>query len=214
MIKATSVNAVQKLQRPTLQLSITHASDYPTLKGFPSTLEKLTINSTQLRAPVDRRIFNLKHLHTLDLSENNITELPSRIQMDQLHTFVLRSNQLKSLPTDLKCPVLKCLDLSQNQLEKLEPTLLKISPLERLNLASNKIQVIPRTLLRLLPQLQVFNIASNQIRAIPNCLATSGTRLHTFHYSENPLLREKCIAGRRFDTSLVELALRTVIKHR
>ena len=213
-IKSTSVNAVQKLQRPTLQLTITQAIDYPTLKGFPSTLEKLIINSSNLRTPVDRRIFTLKNLHTLDLSDNNISELPSKIQMNQLHTLIIRANQLKSFPNDIKCPGLKFLDLSQNQLEKLDSTILNLNTLERLNLSANKIRFISRQILRCLPQLQVFNIASNQIRAIPNCLAVSGTRLHTFYYAENPLITEKTITCRRFDITLVELALRTVVKHR
>lgn len=213
-IKSTSVNAVQKLQRPTLQLTISQPIDYPTLKGFPSTLEKLTINSSNLRTPVDRRIFALKNLHTLDLSSNKIAELPSKIAMNSLHTLILRSNQLKTLPKDLQCPLLKTLDLSQNQFETVDLTILNLHALERLNCAENKLKGLPRNILRLLPQLQVFNIASNQIRAIPNCLAASGTRLHTFHYSENPLITEKSITCRRFHFSLVEFALRTVIKHR
>ncbi len=213
-IKSTSVNAVQKLQRPTLQLIINQPIDYPTLKGFPSTLEKLTINSSNLRTPVDRRIFNLKNLHTLDLSDNHITELPLNIHMNQLHTLILRANQLKSFPNDIKCSGLKILDLSQNQFEKFPPIIQNFTTLERLNLSSNKIKLLPRQILRWLPQLQVFNIASNQIRAIPGCLAANGTRLHTFYYAENPLITEKTITCRRFDTTLVELALRAVIKYR
>lgn len=213
-IKSISVNAVQKLQRPTLQLTITQAIDYPTLKGFPSTLEKLIINTSQLRTPVDRRIFNLKNLHTLDLSDNNIIELPSNIQMNNLHTLIIRSNQLKTFPHDLKCPGLKHLDLSQNQLEKFDLNISNLNTLERLYLFSNKIKFIPRQILRFLPQLQVFHIASNQIRAIPSCLAASGTRLNTFHCGENPLITEKCITCRRFNITLVELSLRAVIKYR
>ncbi|CAF1255359.1 unnamed protein product [Rotaria sordida] len=213
-IKSTSINIVEKLQRPILQLIINQAIDYPTLKGFPSTLEKLIINSSHLRTPVDRRIFILKNLHTLDLSDNNITELPSNMEMNHLHTLIIRSNRLKSFPNTFKCPILKNLDLSQNQLEKIDLTILNLNTLERLNLSSNKIKFIPRQILRLLSQLQVFNIASNLIRFIPNCLASSGTRLHTFHYAENPLITEKSITCRRFNITLVELGLRAVIKYR
>jgi Leucine-rich repeat (LRR) protein len=134
--------------------------------------------------------------------------------MNHLNTLIIRSNQLKSFPNDIQCPLLKCLDVSQNQLEKLDLTILNINTLERLNLSSNKIKFIPRHILRLLPQLQVFNIASNQIRAIPSCLAASGSRLHTFYYGENPLVTEKCITCRRFHITLVELALRAVVKYR
>ncbi|CAF1580998.1 unnamed protein product [Adineta steineri] len=214
-IKSTSVNAVQKLQRPTLQLIIKQAIEYPTLKGFPSTLEKLIVNNAQLRTPVDRRIFILKNLHTLDLSDNNIHELPSNLEMNHLHTLIMRSNQLKSFPPkNFQSPVLKYLDLSQNQIEIIDQALLKISTLDRLNLMSNKIKIIPRNILRLLGQLQVFNIASNQIRAIPNGLACGGAHLHTFYYSENPLITSKCITCQRFNFTLVELALRAVIKYR
>lgn len=213
-IKSTSVNAVQKLQRPTLQLIINQPIDYPTLKGFPSTLEKLTINSSNLRTPVDRRIFALKNLHTLDLSLNNISELPTKIEMNSLHTLILRSNQLKTLPSDLKCPLLKTLDLSQNRFQSIDGTLLNLHVLERLNLSDNQIHYLPRHILRQLPQLQVFNITSNRIRVIPSCLATSGTRLHTFHYSDNPLVIEKSITCQRWNISLLEIALRMIIKHR
>lgn len=174
----------------------------------------MTINSINLRTPVDRRIFTLKSLHTLDLSENAITELPAKIEMNHLHTLIIRSNQLKSFPKDIKVPLLKYLDLSQNQLETIDSTILNISTLERLNLSSNKIKTIPRKILRSLPLLQVLNIASNSIRVIPNCLASTGKRLHTFYYDDNPLLTQKSIACRRFDFTLVELACRAVIKHR
>jgi Leucine-rich repeat (LRR) protein len=89
-----------------------------------------------------------------------------------------------------------------------------MNKLERLNLSGNKMKFIPRQILRLLTQLQIFNITSNQIRAIPSGLACSGTRLHTFHYAENPLITEKTITCRRFNITLVELALRTVVKYR
>jgi Leucine-rich repeat (LRR) protein len=134
--------------------------------------------------------------------------------MNQLHTLIIRSNQLKSFPNDIKCSGLKSLDLSQNQFEKIPLTILNLNTLERLNLSSNKIQFLPRQILRSLPQLQVFNIASNQIRTIPSCLAASGTRLHTFYYAENPLITDKTITSRRLDLTLVELALRAVIKYR
>lgn len=205
---------VEKLQRPVLQLIVNQPTEYPTLKGFPSTLEKLIINSSHIRSPVDRRIFSLKSLHTLDLSDNNITELPSNIQMNHLHTLIVRSNQLKSFPKDIKCPILKYLDLSENQLEKIDPSVLSIKTLERLNLSTNKIKFIPRKILRALPQLQVFNVASNSIRFIPSALASSGTRLNTFYYGENPLMTEKSITHRRFNITLVELGLRAVIKYR
>jgi len=184
------------------------------LKGFPSTLEKLSINSSNIRTPVDRRIFSLKNLHTLDLSLNNIGELPTKIEMNSLHTFILRSNQLKILPKDLKCPQLKILDLSQNHFQSIDGTLLSLRTLERLNLSDNQIHYLPRHILRQLPQLQVFNITSNQIRIIPSCLAASGTRLHTFHYSENPLVIERSITCQRWDISLLEIALRTIVRHR
>ena len=195
-------------------MSITQAVDYPTLKGFPSTLEKLTINSANIRTPVDRRVFALKNLHTLDLSNNNITELPANIQMNQLHTLIIRSNQLKSLPKDLQCPALKYLDLSENQLEQLDTIASNLTTLERLNLSCNKIKSIPRQILRFLPQLQLFNIASNQIRVIPNCLARSGTRLHTLYCADNPFIATKTVTISRLDSTLVELALRAVLKYR
>jgi len=134
--------------------------------------------------------------------------------MNNLHTLIIRLNQLKTFPNDIKCSGLKYLDLSQNQLEIFPLTILNINTLERLNLSFNKIKFIPRQILRLLPQLQVFNIASNQIRTIPSCLAASGTRLHTFYYAENPLITDKTITCRRLDLTLVELALRAVIKYR
>jgi Leucine-rich repeat (LRR) protein len=213
-VRSTSLNSVQKHQRPVLQLLINQPIDYPTLKGFPSTLEKLTINTSQLRTPVDRRIFSLKHLHTLDLSDNNITDLPLNIDMNQLQNLILRSNRLTSLPNDFRCSSLKHLDLSNNQLTTLNGTILRLNTLERLIVASNRIRTIPRQILRYLSQLQIFNVTSNDIRILPNCLAASGTRLHTFYYADNPLVNEKSINCRRFHLTLVEIGLRAVIKYR
>lgn len=193
---------------------ISKASEYPTLKGFPSTLEKLFINSSQLRSPVDRRIFALKYLHLLDLSTNNITELPSKIEINQLQTLILRSNKLKSLPTDFRCPSLRTLDLAENQFERFDPQILTFNQLERLILSSNRICSIPRSILRSLPQLKVLNITSNAVRSVPNCLAKTGTNLQSFDYGENPFITEKMVPYRNFDMSLVEYGLRSVIKHR
>ena len=90
-----------------------------------------------LRYPVQE----LATLQTLDLSWNQLTDLPESIgQLTQLQKLDLSYNQLTSLPDSIsKLTQLQTLDLSYNRLTDLPDSISKLTQLQTLNLSGNNI---------------------------------------------------------------------------
>ncbi|KAL0271286.1 UNVERIFIED_CONTAM: hypothetical protein PYX00_008426 [Menopon gallinae] len=59
------------------KLKIEKREDYPTLKGFPKTLQFLSIENCKL-IKFDSRLLELKSLTTLSLSKNKLTSIPGK----------------------------------------------------------------------------------------------------------------------------------------
>lgn len=76
------------------KLIIMKNSDYPTLKGFPKTIEELSIVGLRKKS-FDRQILNLKLLRVLNLSDNEISYLPKEIGcLPHLQELFVAQNQL------------------------------------------------------------------------------------------------------------------------
>ena len=82
----------------------------------------------------------LKNLTRIDLTNNNITSLPSNFcQLNNLKILILNINGLQDLPIEIGNLSLKILDLSNNRFTYISPSINSLTNLESLNLSWNKI---------------------------------------------------------------------------
>lgn len=153
------------IEGPKKKLTILKRSDYP-LTGFPPTLQQLQVSEVRL-ARVDKRIFKLKSLTKLSLSDNEISSLPE--DWDPL-------------------PCLSDLDLSGNQLEKIPRQFCfggLSKSLKSLNLSRNKISFLPNFFCNL-KQLIVLDLSKNNMKCLPPSLGKL-TNMKHFLASDNDL---------------------------
>ncbi|CAK4068547.1 unnamed protein product [Aphanomyces euteiches] len=151
-------------------------------------------------------VFAIPTLHTLDLSQNAITELPPQItELTALKTLKVDGNQLVELP-DLSAlvklttlaadnntltrigalaPNLTKLTLRGNKLTTLPESVCTLTALETLDVAQNAIRDIPNSIGECV-QLKEFNIDSNKLQYVPSAL-TQCTKLTSFFARHNEL---------------------------
>ncbi|XP_061109125.1 leucine-rich repeat serine/threonine-protein kinase 2 isoform X2 [Conger conger] len=120
---------------------------------------------------------HLEHLIRLELSQNNLVEIPSGLceSLRSLTRLDLHSNRLQSLPEGiLHLPALSMLNVSRNcvgPLLSLDPTA-RCPSLRQLNLAFNHVTVFPDQLTHVLSKLEELSFEGNKITELysPLCL--------------------------------------------
>ncbi|KAF9615163.1 hypothetical protein IFM89_022224 [Coptis chinensis] len=116
---------------------------------------------------------NLALIHKLDLSNNNLENIPESLAARLLNMVILdlHSNQLKSLPNSIGCLYkLKFLNASGNSLESLPKTIENCRSLEELNANFNKLKSLPETMGFELLNLKKLSVNSNKLVFLPYSL--------------------------------------------
>ncbi|CAI5718491.1 hypothetical protein KXD40_000149 [Peronospora effusa] len=111
-------------------------------------------------------------LRKLDLSYNEIAELPSQVEtLKYLISFKMRHNHLQQLPLALwNLETLTSLDLSNNKLEGcLSEQLGKLYKLRELGLEGNMLTKLPDSIGELV-HLEVLRVENNQLRTFPSTI--------------------------------------------
>jgi len=113
-------------------------------------------------------ILNWVYLKSLNLTRNNIPNLPKEINLfSNLQRLNLRSNYLKSLPSTLyKMVSLEELDLSFNQLESISSSIKDLKKLKILSLQGNNLTIVPEELFSL-KSLRILNLQNNNLTIVP-----------------------------------------------
>ncbi|KAK3796143.1 hypothetical protein RRG08_018144 [Elysia crispata] len=208
--------ATVQVTRPVEILRIECPSKYPMI--FPKTLHTLSIQHCSLRR-LSPQITALTLVTVLDLSYNNLTELPESFSnLRSLRTLDLSHNSFEGFPPVLAsecfCQGLTELDMKDNNMMTLSPAFTKLSALIIINLNCNRLRYLPERI-GLMASLIVVLVSNNLLELLPCTLVTR--IFHKADFSDNPFtLQLPCGAflnKRRKVPSLQEVAGQTVISY-
>ena len=138
-------------------------------QGYYSNIGKALKNKTEVRI--------------LDLSDNNLNELPSNIgDLKYLEKLWINSNNLEYLPPSIgNLSNLKELVVARNNLKELPRTIGKLTKLEILHLFRNDLSTLPLTNMKKMISLKKIILVGNHIteeyirplkKALPDCKIT------------------------------------------
>jgi Leucine-rich repeat (LRR) protein len=115
-------------------------------------------------------------LQTLDLSSNELTEVPDRIgQLPCIEKLFLHENHLTRLPNELgNLKKLTELNIDENKIQNLPPTVGGCEKLEVLNANQNRLVDLPKGIYDL--PLRIFGIDDNPLEAIPAEVLEGGSQ--------------------------------------
>lgn len=104
----------------------------------------------------------------LDLSYNNILELPASIgELQVMRELKISLNKIKELPAEIgRIKRLRKLHCNGNQLETLPSEIGRLEQLEELILSENKLIEIPKSI-SLMTGLRVLRLQNNKLRTLP-----------------------------------------------
>ncbi|KAF2309919.1 hypothetical protein GH714_005620 [Hevea brasiliensis] len=117
---------------------------------------------------------NLATICKLDLSNNNLQNIPESLTARLLNVVVLdvHSNQLKSLPNSIGCLTkLKVLNAAGNLLAFLPKTIENCRCLEELNANFNKLSMLPDNIGYELVNLKKLSVNSNKLMLLPHSIS-------------------------------------------
>ncbi|XP_063529107.1 leucine-rich repeat and calponin homology domain-containing protein isoform X1 [Cydia strobilella] len=159
-------------------------------------LEKLLLSQNILRNLPDA-VGGLQSLTFLDLSSNQLTELPREICQMPLQVLLVPDNLLTTLPKEIgKMTTLAELVASNNRLTQVPMTLGDCAGLRALDLSNNQLGLLPLQVTYL--RLEHLDVSCNCISSLPLELRNMST-LITLNLDNNPLVSPPttvCMRGR------------------
>lgn len=163
--------SAKNVEKPKTKMTVTSRKDYPVTTNFPSSLINLQISTCKLKR-IDSRIFNLKKLEVLNLSDNCIVDVSTDFgKFNTLRELLLNNNAICTL--DLKFCLqpnliltLSVLDLSYNQLKMLPLQICELCNLYNFKINNNVLESLPPTIGRL-KNLKLFSASQNRLTVLP-----------------------------------------------
>ncbi|KAJ0181631.1 hypothetical protein K1T71_002353 [Dendrolimus kikuchii] len=159
-------------------------------------LEKLLLSQNIIRN-VPEAVGGLQSLTYLDLSSNQLTELPREVCQMPLQVLLVPDNMLSTLPKEIgKMTSLAELDASNNRLTQVPMTLGDCAGLRALDLSNNQLGLLPLQITYL--RLEHLDVSCNCISSLPLELRNMNT-LITLDLDNNPLVSPPttvCMRGR------------------
>ncbi|KAL0848920.1 hypothetical protein ABMA28_013319 [Loxostege sticticalis] len=159
-------------------------------------LEKLLLSQNIIRS-VPCAVGGLQSLTYLDLSSNQLTELPREVCQMPLQVLLVPDNLLSTLPKEIgKMTTLAELDASNNRLTQVPMTLGDCAGLRALDLSHNQLGLLPLQITYL--RLEHLDVSCNCISSLPLELRNM-TTLVTLNLDNNPLVSPPttiCMRGR------------------
>ncbi|OEK07586.1 protein kinase [Flavivirga aquatica] len=165
------------------------------LKTFPEailslvdTLEILDLSDNQLTELPDS-ISKLKHLKIIFFARNNFTKFPKILkEFPVLNMIGFKSNQIQTVPENVFPPKLNWLILTDNKIKKLPKSIGDCGLLQKCALAGNQIEELPPEMANCL-NLELIRISANKLKSIPKWLFEL-PKLSWVAFGGNPAARQ------------------------
>lgn len=162
----------------------------------------------------------LHRLTSLDLSNNSLADVDRVLaKLPSLVSVNLSHNELREMPAALLIPTMRRINLSHNAIVELPRRIYKLTGLETLVLCHNKLETISPYISHL-KALRELKVSNNRLQSLPAEIRKfRRVRLQNLDLSGNPFgvcsLPEYTALALRFTVpSLRELAARTVLNSR
>ena len=164
------ISGLQKLEHLTLKKNNVAAIEREQFKGLKC-LRTLNLSRNALTAKnISSDTFDSEELNTLDLSHNELTEVPEGVGKARcLLVLNLSHNKLEAIPSQLLMNVtdLLTLDVSNNSLEALPPQLRRLTNLQTLVLSNNPLSHFQIRPLPAMTELRTLHMRKTQ-RSLSN----------------------------------------------
>jgi len=158
----------------TLDLSEMGLSEIPERIGYLQHLRLLDLSNNLLALQPDslNRITTLSQLQSLNLSSNELVELPSELgELTQLQSLYIFRNKITFLPESLgQLTQLEEINLNQNLLTSLPNSFTNLSNIQKIYMGSNKFRSLPLCL-KNLHQLRSLFVWGNLLESLPSWIA-------------------------------------------
>jgi hypothetical protein len=146
------------------------------LKQFPEeillladTLEVLDLSDNQLTELPDS-ISQLKHLKIIFFENNNFIRFPKALSKCPLLNMIgFKSNHIETVPENAFPPLLKWLILTNNQIKKIPKSIGNCLLLQKCTIAGNLIEELPSEMASCV-NLELLRISANKLKSIPQWL--------------------------------------------
>ena len=137
--------------------------------GIAETLEVLDLSDNQI-SELPESISKLKHLRILFFARNNFHEFPKILaKCPELRMIGFKSNHIKTIPEHAFPPKLHWLILTDNNIKILPKSIGDCVLLQKCALAGNLIEVLPPEMASCI-NLELLRVSANKLREIPKWL--------------------------------------------
>lgn len=163
--------SAKNVEKPKSKLIILSRKEYPLTTNFPSSLIHLQVSACKLKR-IDSRIFDLKKLEVLNLSENSLESVSTDFgKLKTLRELYLNNNVITILDPKFcllnnLALTLGVLDLSFNQIKQLPLQICELINLYNLKVNNNCLECLPPTIGRL-KKLRHFSASQNKLTFLP-----------------------------------------------
>ncbi|XP_076297689.1 uncharacterized protein LOC143217372 [Lasioglossum baleicum] len=150
------------------------------------TIENVSLLGNQLSELPPSFSESLTNLVHLDLSNNQLNDLPSSLNsLQKLVHLNIDSNKFSIIPSIVGELInLKTLTARSNWIESVPSNLGDLANLEKLDLNSNNLRDLPNSLSKL-DQLKSLSLVNNQFIVIPSCIQSGMKSLLELRFSQN-----------------------------
>jgi len=192
-----------------LQLSENLETFPEAIFDLAESLEILDLSNNNLsELPAD--LSRLKKLRVLFCSNNRFTELPRVLgQCPQLEMVGFKSNQISTVSSDSLPTLTRWLILTNNQIVSLPEDIGRLVRLQKLALAGNRLVSLPMSMINC-QKLELIRLSANQLTAFPDQLL-SLPRLAWLAFSGNPFCINRDPHNEFKTVSFCDLALHQVL---